>query len=106
MNIITIQDRLTDKAKSEAAVFLDAEFAKLYRALPVSNVPSDSLSDLKKAIESNPKQSLNLEYVFRQLRHAVLPDVQTIFINKASQEFLTKVEASQTQLEEIQSQLP
>lgn len=106
MNIITIQDRIADKAKSDAALFISTEFNKLLQALPISNVSSESLSDLKKTIESNPKQSLNLQYIFRQLGQALLSDIQTNFINKATKDFLTKVEAIQSQLEEIQSQLP
>lgn len=106
MNLTTIQDRLTEKAKSDAATFLNQEFSKLFRAIPVADAPTGNLLGLKKAIENYPNQCLSLEYIFREIRHAILPEVQTIYINKASREFIEKVEAVQTQLEEIQSQLP
>lgn len=106
MNIVNIQERLTIKAKSDAQSFLTELFNKLYRDLPVSSVPADGLLNLKKSIENHPKQSLNLEWLFRELQNAMLPEIEIIFSNKAAKEFIDKVEALQIQLEEIQSHLP
>lgn len=106
MNLITIQDRLTEKAKSDAEQFLIRLFDTLCREVPVYAIPCANLDTLRKAIESNSKRELSVKYVFNQIRDALLPEAQTIFINTASKDFLAKVEAVQSQLEEIQSQLP
>ena len=106
MNLITIQDRLTEKAKSDAEQFLTRLFDTLCREVLVYAIPTAGLETLRKAIEGNSKRKLSVKYVLNQIRDALLPETQTRFINTASEDFLAKVEAVQSQLEEIQSHLP